>query len=133
MSQENLDLVRSIYAEWERGDFGGTINRLDEHVVYTTFAAGEGDALTFHGRDAMISFQREFFSNWRKYRVEGHEFRDVGEMVLVEGHQYAEGKESGVSIDMPLYAVWTFQDGRVIGLLLTRHRQEALEAVGLSE
>jgi ketosteroid isomerase-like protein len=131
MSRQNVEVVREVYAGWARGDFSGSLGLYDAGITYTTFAAGEGDDLVLHGLEAVVRWNRQFFSHWRNYRVEAHEVIDRGDKVLVIGHQYAEGKGSGAPMDMPLFAVWTFRDGRVTELLFTRHRDQALEAAGV--
>jgi ketosteroid isomerase-like protein len=92
MSRQNAEVVREVYAEWARGEFVGALRLFDEDIAYTTFAAGEGDELVLNGLDAVVSWNRQFFSHWRNYRVEAHEVVDRGDTVLVIGHQYAEGK-----------------------------------------
>ena len=130
MSRQNVEVVRDVYARWARGDLRAALDLFDEDLTCTTFAAGEGDELVHHGLKAVVSWSRQFFSHWRNYRMEAHEVIDRGDKVLVIGHQYAEGKGSGVQMDMPLFTVWTFRDGRVTELLFTRHRDKALEAAG---
>jgi ketosteroid isomerase-like protein len=131
MSHQNVEVVREVYAGWARGDFSGAIDLFDKDITYTTFAAGEGDELVLHGLEAVVGYNRQYFSYWRNYRIEAHEILDRGDKVLVIGHQYAEGKGSGVPMDMPLFAVWTFRDGRVTELLFTRHRDKALQAAAV--
>jgi ketosteroid isomerase-like protein len=132
MSQENVEIVREVYARWTQGDIGAALDVFDENLTCTTFAAGEGE-LVHHGIEALVAWSREFFSHWRNYRIEANKVIDRGDKVLVIGHQYAEGKGSGVPMDMPLWTVWTFRDSRVTELLVTGHRAKALEAVGLRE
>jgi ketosteroid isomerase-like protein len=127
VASSNVELVREVYDAWARGDFSGSLDLYDEAITYTTFAA-EGDELVLHGLEAVVRWNRQFFSQWRNFRVEARELFDRGEKVLVIGHQHAEGKGSGAPIDMPVFAVWTFRGGRVIELLITRHREKALEA-----
>ena len=47
--------------------------------------------------------------------------------------QSGQGRESGVSIVLHYFVVWTIRDGTVRNLELFRHRSEALEATGLEE
>ena len=73
------------------------------------------------------------FVQWANYRLIGEELRDVGTKVFVAGRQAARGKQSGAEVDQPRLSVWTFHDGKVVGLRFPPFREEALEAVGLSE
>lgn len=131
MSQENVETVRRVYAHWARGDYRDAPMPYRPDVVWTTFA-GEGDDIVLRGTDEVGGYFREFFAQWRDFRIEARELRDHGDSVLVIGHQRGEGAASGVVIDMPVYAVWRFQDGRAAEILMTRHLEEALEAVAAS-
>jgi hypothetical protein len=46
---------------------------------------------------------------------------------------YARGKTSGAEVDMRRGQVLTLRDGKVVRWRLFRTKEEALEAVGLSE
>ncbi len=134
MSQRHVDRLRPIYEEWARGNFRAkpAEELFDRDIVFTTFAA-EGDELTYHGRDTMVAWLRDFFFQWTNFRWEARQFVDCDDKVLVIGRQYGEGKESGVPVEMLAYGVWTFRDDRVVELHVTRDRATAFAVAGMSE
>ncbi len=133
MSQENVEVVRRIYNEWEKGDFLAALPLLDQQVTFETWMPDSG-MVVVHGLDELASFMRDWLGQWRDYRVIGDEFRAVGtDHVFVAGRQAATGRESGVEVDSPGFGVWTFRAGKVVRLLTHYDRRAALEAVGLSE
>src|SRR6476661_2670073 len=89
---ENLDLVRSIYADWERGDFSNDA-WADPSVE---FARVDGPAPgTWQGKDEAAAGIREMLSAWEDFRVIADEYRVVDdERVLVMGHFTGRGKRS---------------------------------------
>jgi ketosteroid isomerase-like protein len=133
MSQENVEVVRQIYAQWARGNMWAGVEMFDTEIVFESFMPDANDRVVAHGPDEIEAFMREFLAQWANYRLIGEEFRAVGAKVFVAGRQAARGKQSGAEVEQPMHSVWTFRGGRVVGLRFTPFHEEALEAVGLSE
>jgi ketosteroid isomerase-like protein len=134
MSQENVEVVRRIYTEWERGNFQAAFPLLDNDATFETFMPDSNEMVVIHGLEQLRSFMLDWFAQWQDYRVIGDEFRAVGtDHVFVAGRQAGVGRQSGVEVDSPGFTVWTFRAGKVVRLLAHYDRAKALEAVGLSE
>jgi ketosteroid isomerase-like protein len=134
MSQENVEIVRRVYAEWEQGKFGGALALFDPDIVFESFMPDSSERVIFHGPEGVEVFMREFLPQWQDYRLIGDEFRKVGsDQVFVTGHQSATGRQSGVAVESPMFSVWTFRDGKVVRLIVEFDRKKALEAAGLRE
>ena len=56
-----------------------------------------------------------------------------GNRVFYRGRVVARGRASGVALDVPIWAVWEFREGRVWRGTAFLHEAEALGAVGLRE
>ena len=133
MSQENVELVRRTYAEWERGNMSAGVDLFAPGIVFESFMPDSPERVVAHGRDEVEAFMREWLGQWRDYRLIGDEFREVGQdQVFVAGRQAATGRQSGVAVENLISSLWTFREGKVIHLLFERGR-DALEAAGLSE
>jgi ketosteroid isomerase-like protein len=91
-----LDLVRSIYAVWERGDFSAAEWAHPE----TEFEIADGPAPGgWTGQAGMADGFRDFVNAWEQYRVGADEYRELdGEYVLVFVHLNARGKTSGLEL-----------------------------------
>jgi ketosteroid isomerase-like protein len=135
MSQENVELVRTIYAGWERGDFAETHwvdPEIDCQFIGDTPAAG-----TAKGLAGMATAWREWLSAWQDFHVEADEYRELDEeRVLVLARFTGRGKTSGIEIGQ----VWTkgasvfqIRNGKVTRLLLYTDHQRARADLGLSE
>jgi ketosteroid isomerase-like protein len=134
MSQENVDRVREVYAEWAQGNMRAGVEMFDPEIVFESFMPDASDAVVAHGSEEMEAFMREFLAQWANYSVIGEDFRDAGDKVFVAGRLSARGRQSGAEVEQPNYfSVWTFRAGKVFGLRFTPFRAEALEAAGLSE
>jgi hypothetical protein len=68
----NLDLVRSIYADWERGDFSSR-KWADPEIEYVQADGPEPGRWSGHAN--MAEGMRGWLSGWEEFRVEADEFR----------------------------------------------------------
>jgi ketosteroid isomerase-like protein len=127
----NLDLVRSIHAAWERGDFSSA-EWADPQIVFQTNGF---DATSSTGVAALGERWREWMSAWEEYRTKAEEFRELDdERVLVLMRHGGQGKASGVGIDSmsrPAANVFEIRDGKVTRLALYFDREEAFADLGL--
>jgi ketosteroid isomerase-like protein len=134
MSQENVEVVRLILAEWEQGNFGAGAKLLDSEITFETFMPDASENVVTRGSAQIEAFTRDWFAQWRDYRVVGQEFLEVGrDKVFVSVRQVAVGRHSGVEVESPGFSVWTLRRGKVVKLSLHYDRDKALEAAGLSE
>jgi ketosteroid isomerase-like protein len=127
---ENLDLVRSIYADWERGDFSSA-EWVDPEFEYT-FADGPHPG-TWIGR--MPKGFRDWTSAWEDYRPEAEEYRELdAERVLVLYRNSGRGKGSGIELSQVQARgamVFHIRDGRVTRFVVYFDRDRALADLGL--
>jgi SnoaL-like protein len=95
VSSANLDLVRSIYAAWERGDFSSADWA---HPEIKFVFAGEGPHPgVWTGHAGMAEGFRNVLSVWKGFRVEAEEFRALdGERILVLTRRSGRAKTSGL-------------------------------------
>jgi ketosteroid isomerase-like protein len=133
MSQENVERVREIYAQWARAKMRAGVEIFDTEIVFESFMPDANARVVARGREEIEAFMREFLAQWANYRLIGEDFRDAGTKVFVAGRQAARGKQSGVEVEQPMHSVWTFRGGKVVGLRFTPFLQEGLEAAGLRE
>jgi ketosteroid isomerase-like protein len=131
----NLDLVRSIYADWERGDFGSA-EWADPEIEFVR-VRGLIDRDNRRGLAGMAAGFRDFLYAWEDLRVEAREFRELDdEHVLVLVRWSARGKTSGLEVgQVATNAANLFQirDGKVTRLVLDPDGDRAFADLGLKE
>jgi ketosteroid isomerase-like protein len=130
----NLDLVRSIYADWERGDYSSAEWAHPE----IEYVRAEGPAAgTWTGLAGMAEGVRDFLSAWEHYRVEAEEFRELDdERVLAFDHRSGRGRVSGLELgQMRTQSAHVFhvRDGKVTKLAAYSDRDRALADLGLED
>jgi len=131
MSRENVDFVREVYAEWERGNFQAGVDRYDPDAVLVQHP-GFPEAGTYQGLEGFAAYMHTFLDAWEKVTIEAAELTDAGDSVVAEVVQIGVGKGSGASVEFRYFQVWTFRDGKVIRLEVIRDRDAAFEAAGAS-
>jgi ketosteroid isomerase-like protein len=93
MGSPNVDLVCSILAAWERGDFSST----EWAHPDIEFAFGDGpEPGSSRGVAGMAAIWRGTLGAFEEYRVRAHEYRVIDdERVLVFVYRSGHGKISG--------------------------------------
>jgi ketosteroid isomerase-like protein len=95
-SSPNVDLVRSIYADWEHGDW----NSADwAHPGIELVVADGPSPTSWTGLSEMANGWRDWLSAWEGYRVEAEEYRELDcRRVLVLTRRSGRGKTSGLEL-----------------------------------
>jgi ketosteroid isomerase-like protein len=127
----NLDLVRSIYAAWERGD-RSSVEWAHPEIEFVV--ADGPDPGSWIGVAAMTSAAGAMLSAWEEYRLEADEFRELDEeRVLVLDHRSGRGKASGLELDEARGAnLFHVRGGKVTRLAIYWDRDRALADLGLA-
>src|SRR5437016_1881292 len=133
MASANLDLVRSILQEWERGDFSSAEwAHADVECVF----AGGPDPRSWTGLTGMAEGMRSWISAWSDFRAEAEEYRELdSERVLVLSHVIARGKASGLELgQMQSKSANLFHvgGGKVSRVVIYLGRERAFADLGLA-
>jgi ketosteroid isomerase-like protein len=131
MSQENVELVRSIYAAIGHGDFGSA-DWADPEIEYVRADGFEPDSLI--GRDGLVVAMRSLFGALEDFRIEAEDYRELdAERVLVLTNASARGKGSGLALGQKGAEVFEIQAGKVTRIVTYFDRANALADLGLEE
>jgi ketosteroid isomerase-like protein len=132
MASANVELVRSIFADWERGDFTRT-----EWAHPDIEFGGPAGGVAFSestGLAAMARAWSDYLSMWSDVSVVADEHRELDhERVLVFSHYRGRGKLSGLNLqDIPRdqASLFYIRDGKVTKLVLYSSRDLALADLG---
>ena len=132
MSEENVEIVRGVYAAAARNDLDAASAYIHPEVEFHTYAESPA-AGVYRGREAVRKYNEDLFAQFESVRFELEEVLDAGERVVVVSTQHAVPKGGRQEMSVRVTEVWTIRDG----LLAERHsystHDEALEAAGLRE
>jgi ketosteroid isomerase-like protein len=128
VSQENVEIVRRVYAKWALGDFseGDVFDADVEFEMVDWPEAGKS-----RGVEAMRRTWVAALGAWDDFRAEPYEFIETGEQVVVLTHARGRGKGSGAEVSADTATVWTLDGGKIVRLALYWDSARALEATGL--
>ena len=133
MASANVELVKSIYAAWGRGDFSSAAWAHPE--IETVVVDGPAPG-SWTGVAGMAEAYREFAGVWEEFRQEVEEFRDLDhERVLVLSRRRGRGKRSGINLEQigsEAAAVWHVQERKVTRQVYYFDRKRALADLGLA-
>jgi ketosteroid isomerase-like protein len=129
----NLDLVRSLYATWERGDFTST----DWAHPDIEFVIADGPAAgSWTGLAGMADGWKELTSAWANHSTEAQEYRELDDgRVLVISRWLGRAKLSGLDLaqmQAKSAAIYQFDEGKVTRLVIYGDHNQALADLGLT-
>ena len=131
MSEQNLEIVRGLFAAWERGDYSATdwAHPDIEFVMEGDFFPDPG---TYLGVDGMIRAWTRWLGAWDGFHAGKPELIGRGERVIALYTVRARGRSSGAAVESPVANVFSFRDGRVARLdLMTR--EVGLREAGIAD
>ena len=128
----NVNLVRSIYAAWERGDYASA--EWASADIEWVFADGPTPG-TWTGPDGLGEAWRDFLRAWKNFRIEVDEFRELDrERVIVLDRFTGRGKTSGLDLGKTGSKglnVFHIRNGKITKIERYFSRQRALADLGV--
>jgi ketosteroid isomerase-like protein len=138
MSQENVEIVRRLFEEFqagmERGDPGAWASEaVADDYEWITDVPIEGRSV-WRGGERFVEFVRAWTEDFEDWSIRVERWIDAGDdRVVALTHQSATGKGSGVPVELKVGQVYELEDGRVARVRNYLSQADALEAAGLSE
>jgi ketosteroid isomerase-like protein len=135
MSQDNVEIVRKVLSEWERGNFWtADVFDRDIHVQWLTPIVAPAGGET-RGIEELTGGMLELLRQWQRGTATATAERiiDAGDRVVSFEVWRARGKSSGAETEMFQSCVWTLAGGKITRMVRYSDAEQALEAAGLSE
>jgi ketosteroid isomerase-like protein len=134
MSQENVEIVRRVWAAVEGRDTEAVLAFYDPDIVWQDrTGALELQDHSYQGHEGVRQFWREWLEPFETFEAHSETFIDAGDNVVVGFRLSGRGKASGAQVEWRLWNVYTIRNGLVILIQAFETEGEALEAAGLSE
>jgi ketosteroid isomerase-like protein len=134
MSQENVQIVQQFYESVTRQDLDGVLDCVHAEIELDWSASRSPWRGIYKGYDGLMRFWTEQIEGWKEFSLELAEAIEYDrERVLAVTVMRGRGEGSGISTKAAGATLWTFRDGRILSGRLFQTKEEALEAVGLSD
>jgi ketosteroid isomerase-like protein len=132
MSQENVEIVRGVYAD-PRGLSVAASNKVAPDAEFD-FTAVYPDRPILRGVEEIRRFRESGPWSGSPIHFDPERFFDVDdERVLVFVHVTATGQESGAPVEIRAAHEFTIRDGLLVRFKVYGDRGQALEAAGLRD
>ena len=129
----NIQVVHRVFDAFTRRDIEAMLEVSSSDIEFwgpTASFAREGRP--YIGHDGLRQYFEDVAAVWRTLEVVPHDFRDLGDRVLVLGRVYARGSGGYIS-DSPTQWLWGVSGDKVVWGRVFTNRAEALAAAGLDE
>jgi ketosteroid isomerase-like protein len=130
MSQENVEIVKEIFAAWANRDRRSATRHIhpDIHVDISpwTFLTRPAD-----GPEGLRETFRELVDNIASVEFHMERLLDAGDHVVVALRVTGRGRESGIPVQREGFAVYTLREGLVVALSAYETLAGAQVAAGL--
>ena len=128
----NIDLVRRMYEAFSERDVEGMLELVADDIEFfpqvTASMIKRSDP--YRGHEGLRRYVEDASRVWVQLDIIPHEFRDLGDRVLVFGRVYGRG-EGGYISDSPAAWLWRIGGDRIVWGRVYTNRAEAVEAAGL--
>lgn len=132
MSQENIELVRSLGGVFSRGRLESLRPFFDADIEWHEDPSFP-EAGVYRGIEAFEEYAGEFIAEFSEIHYEPREMIDAGDDVVANMWIRGRGKASGAEFELSAWWAITTRDQKVVRCFAYLDRDRALQAVGLSE
>jgi ketosteroid isomerase-like protein len=113
MTEPGFEIVRAVYAAWNRKDLPGPPELLDPTIEYVNPPNAMEPGIR-HGLAAFTRAVAKTLEGWETWEMDVEAMSAQGEDVAVVVRYRALGRASGVEVVGRESALWTVRDGRVV-------------------
>lgn len=133
MSQENVDLVRSGIAAWNRRDADLWLTYAAPEIEWVPAGPAAVQQAVYTGYDEVAQGLTAVWEDWEVFEFAESEARDLGDSVLWLGHVKMRGGTSHVELDQDFALHSVLREGKFIRVQAFLSWREAIEAAGSKE
>ena len=133
MSEANVNLARRGYEALTAGNLEAVLALLDPDVSVEVHTGRPDLPEMLRGHEGFLENLQGLMDVFDVIEVRPEEFIDLGEDLVVPVYTAAHGRASGIKIENRVVHIWTIRDGMATRFRVYGTRQQALEALGLSD
>jgi ketosteroid isomerase-like protein len=117
MSQENVEIVKAIFAAWQERNPRAALEHIDRDIE-VDFTGHSGGSLSridvVRGAEGLQKMLSDWLADFGSLEFHPQSYIDAGDNVIVWLRTTARGRKSGVPVEDVFAVIYTLRDGRVI-------------------
>jgi ketosteroid isomerase-like protein len=129
MSQENVEIVRSVYEALNRRDWGTVFRDVHQDFELTTQLGP--DPGTRRGREPVMEFLEDYLAAFDRFIWEPQQFFEGGDRVVAFVTTRALPRGGSVDLVVRNGWWWTIREGVLLSVKSFPEPEKALQAAGL--
>jgi ketosteroid isomerase-like protein len=112
----NLEIVENVYASFASGDMDGSLQNMDEDIVWLHPAEGSGIPFAgrFEGRDGVRRFFEIADQSIEVLDQQVHDLVASGDKVVALGYEHMRVRDNGREYKSNWAHIYSFQNGKII-------------------
>jgi ketosteroid isomerase-like protein len=127
VSEENVELVETALAAWNRGELERFGEHVAEDIVWLEVSGWlENEGQEVRGRGVLLRNHRQLLDAWESYQLELQETHAAPDGVVAVVREVGRGRASGVEVDSLWGYVITISDGKICRVEAYRDPAKAL-------
>jgi hypothetical protein len=87
----------------------------------------------WEGLEGWTAFWSDWLGPWSEFRYQAANTEQVGDHVIRQVTISARGADSGAPVEWPHTQLWTFRDGKIVGVRVFENRDRAHRWIGQGE
>ncbi len=125
---ENVEIIRLGFAAFNEGGVEALLAYVHPEFEVATPPELASEPDTYVGHEGVRRYFDSFYDVMDEIKWEAHDFRQVGDRVVVDFTLHARGRSSGLAFGQHAVQVWELRDGKAVGLQLFGDLEDALAA-----
>jgi ketosteroid isomerase-like protein len=132
MSHANVELLREAIEAWNSRGIEAMLRFYPEDVIWYPLPDAPAGRDGFKGHEGIRELMAGWIDGFAGFQVAAHEFRDLGDEVLVLGEISGTIRGSDLPVRQPLGAIaWDFREGMIGRARFYPSWEAVLEAAGV--
>jgi ketosteroid isomerase-like protein len=127
---DNVELVRKSFEAMSAWDVDALLRLYDPDVEFLPLTGTRVESGGYRGHAGVRAYFAEAQELWDVLEPQGHEYRDLGDRVLVAGRCRVRGRVSGAESHPACAWVIGVRDGTIVSHRTCATYDEALQAAG---
>lgn len=133
MSEGNAEIIERGYEAFNSRDLSRLGELLQPDFEVDLSNSMGFDRATYRGEEGLRRFFQSYWDAFEAISIELVELIGTGDAIVAIVRARGRGLGSGAEVDAVGPHLWSFREGRAVGLAFHQHLPDALEAAGLEE